>query len=274
MDIFFNRILWGDHFQRLETAIVILLVFSLMISINSSADMDLSVGSTFRSYPISGVLEAESGYGFLLWGVSRTALSGYVRPRVSAASSVSYNSLDGALEVFPLSFLGIRAGGEAIQNDRQYSAYDCALYRCTGRFYRTYVEGEISLGAGPVFAHGRWRRERWSERDGSHDHERFIDPTSGLSLGSEGQSETVAYALVGLKLDPSWSVMAAVRYAESNLGATTVSRMPLGLLRYHQADSGLSVTVGGGTFESSLKKDEVTVFTSVQWEILPSLKLH
>lgn len=233
-----------------------------------AADVDLTIGGTYRSYPLSGVIEAEGGYNLLLWGDPATPFHGYLRPRLNGSSAVTYNSVDGAFEIFPVAFLGARAGGESVQNDHPYTAYDCIAYRCEGRFYRAYFEAELSLGAGPIFVHGRWRRERWTQGESvAYD---FIDPTSGLAMRATGDMQTVYYAVAGLKLSPVWSLLVATRYAESS--AHDFSRMPFAMLRYRSG--GLTVSAGGGTFESTLKKREPTAAVIFRWEIAPSLALH
>jgi hypothetical protein len=240
----------------------------LATTIVAHAAPDLAVGGTIRSYALSGVVEAEGGYGVLLWGDPASPFYGYLRPRLYGSSAYTYNSLDTAVEVFPISFLGMRAGGEASQNDQKYSAYDCNTFRCLGRFYRAYFEAEFSAGAGPVFVHGSWRRERWSQRDGTAGD--FIDPTSGLAMRGGGDSQTVYYGVGGVKVDPNWSVVAVLRYAQSD--PRDFSRLLFEALRYH--DERLTLSLGAGIFESTLKKQGLTVAGFVRWEIWPSLALH
>lgn len=123
--------LLSDILRTAVAAIVILLSGANMVH----ADFDGSVGASLRSYPLSGVVEADAGYGILLWGAQAPGSPwyGYLRPVLEGASSVSYNSGLAALEFFPLSILGVRAGGESIENDKVYSAYDCVAYQCLGR---------------------------------------------------------------------------------------------------------------------------------------------
>lgn len=231
------------------------------------AGPDFGVGATYRSYPLSGVMEVKSGYGTVFYGTEGGPFSGYGRIGVEGASAGTYNSGLAMIELFPLAILGARAGGEVVQSDAKYRAYDCELYLCEGRFYRTFFEAELSLGAGPVFLQGRWRRERWSEknpRDGD-----FIDPTSGLLITASGESETVYVGVLGVKLGPSWSLVSGLRYAE---GETGLSRFPFGLLRYRVG--GWSMGLGGGAFESELKSREGSVLAFLNYEIWPSVGLR
>lgn len=254
----------GDRLGNRATAIVIFVLFSQA----SFAAVDASLGGTLRAYPLAGVMEAESGYNYLIRGSANSPFSSYVRTRALWSTAFVYNSLDGAIEFFPLAFLGLRGGGEAIQNDSKYSAFDCETYRCLGRYYRTYIEGELTLGAGPVFAQGRWRRERWTQDDGSAGD--FIDPTSAVSLKSSGDSQTVYYAVAGFKFADHYTAMGVLRLSENDqLGGW--SRFPYGVIRYQ--DGPLTLGVGAGQFESSLKTKGLSAIALIKWEFWPSLAL-
>lgn len=257
----------GDCFRFCATTFVsVLLLHSV-----ANADLDLSISTTARSFPLSGIIEAESGYGITLWGTSGgdSPFYGFVRPRAIAGSAATYNSLDGALEVFPISFLGARAGGESIQNDDNYSDHDCENFDCKGRFYRTYVESELMLGAGPVFLQAAWRRERWTRKAPTATS--FIEPTSGFALAGDGDNETVYRGLVGYKISDKWTILGALRYSEAEK-TESFSRFPYGVVRFSKDD--FSAGVGGGVFESSLKKPTGAGVVFLKWEPRKSVALH
>jgi|GEM_PF-6320079 len=236
---------------------------------NCFAAFDLYAGGMTRSYPLAGVLEVEGGYGVLLRGEANSPFSSYWRAKIYGSTAAVYNSLDAAVEFFPLAITGIRAGGEGIQNDGKYSAYDCDRYQCLGRYYRTYIEAELNLGAGPLFVQGRWRRERWTQNhSGAGD---FIDPTSGVALKSEGDSQTVYYGVAGVNLSSRWTVLGGVRYSENDqMGGW--SRFPYGVIRYK--DGPLSVGIGAGVFESSLKNESLSALGFIRWDFAPSLAVR
>ncbi|HMN68120.1 MAG TPA: hypothetical protein PKC28_06225 [Bdellovibrionales bacterium] len=245
-----------------------LLAFALSAIVTHAGVPDLSAGVLFRSYPISTVGAVNAGYGQVLWGDNATPFYGYVRATGDFYTAATYNALVGGVEFFPLAFLGARAGGEANQNDNDYIAYQCELYECLGRRYRTYFESELTLGAGPFFVQGKWRRERWSRKDA--DGGDFIDPTSGFVLKSQGDSETVYTGAAGMKINAQWTALVSVRYAESD-EYKGYSRMPAVLARYV---TGVWTFAGGvGQYESSVKTKEVTAMGFVRWEFAPSVTL-
>jgi hypothetical protein len=270
--IFFKSRRRGDRNGKLATTIVALwtLLTVLAYAEPSTADVDLALGAQYRSYPLSGVAYANIGYGLLLWGDTSSPWYGYVRPRVEASSAATYNSVDGGLEFYPVSFLGVRAGGESIQNDSDYHAYDCVKYDCQGRYYRSYINAELSLGAGPVFLQGRYRREKWSE---SHQGTKsFVEPTGGFALPFTGTSETIFRGILGVKLTAHWAVLAGYNSARADSLHDEISRLPFGMIRY--STERLTVGLGGGSFSSPLKEREAMVVAYLEWTIWPSLSLR
>ncbi len=250
-----------DHFRFWLPVFV-----ALSMSWSAWANLDVGVGGTFRSYPLSGVAEVRAGYGVLLYGTAGTPLSGFLRPNVEVNSAGTYNSGMAQLEFFPLAFLGARAGAESIQNDKDYTPYDCEASRCKGRFHRTFFGAELSLGAGPVFARGMWRRERWSQAKEQFGD--FVEPTSGLLMRGDGESQSVYYGVAGYKVTDIWAVITGVRYAEDDGG---VSRMPFGMVRY--SNGNFSLGLGAGEFQSDLKKNDFTAWGYFSWDIVPSAVL-
>ena len=258
----------GDLLALAATAFVI---FFCLLSSHSYAGVDLNVGGSFRSYPVSGVGRFEAGYGQIVWGdnANSNPFYGYVRTKVEGHSALIYNSIGGAVEVFPLSFLGFRAGGDAIQNDKDYISYDCDVYACKGRFYKTYAEGELTLGAGRFFVQGKWRRERWTQKDAAA--ASYVDPTSGLLMLGSGDSQTIYSAGAGYKVNDTYTVIGGLRYAES-AETDGLSRFPFALVLYKHGQ--LSIGAGAGIFESSLKDQGAAGLAMLRWDISKSVALQ
>ncbi len=253
--------------NQATTFVMFVLASMVFFSLGVHASGDLKIGGSTRSYPLSGVAEVEAGLGGLLWGTTASPWYGYSRVYFWGASAATYNSGEVAIEIFPLSFLGLRAGGESIQNDSAYSAYDCIEVQCLGRFYRNFLESELSLGAGRLFLQGRWRRELWAS---SHKEKTdFVDPTSGLIMDGQGDAQTVYQGVVGVKFATGWSAIVGLRYARNNEGEE--SRFPHALLRFQWGS--LTLGLGGGVFDSPLKVKAGSAIGLLRWEIWPSLAL-
>jgi hypothetical protein len=267
---FFKARSSGDDFSFSRPTFVSLFLIYVSCISPANADVDLAIGANARSYPLSVVTSAELGLSSYVWGSQGSSpWYGYGRLELSGATVGIYNSGQMMAEVFPLSFLGGRFGGESMQNDQDYLAYECEGLRCRGRFYRTFAEAELSLGAGPLFVRGRWRRERWTQKKDPEQLD-FIDPTSGLVMSGSGDAQTIYHGLLGLHLSPRWSVVAGLRYAENQ--NRELSRFPFAMLRYQQ---GLfSAGLGGGVFESELKAQAGSAVGFLRWEIWPSPALR
>ena len=263
----YTVVCFSDNLRVAVAAIVALISFSSP----AFAGFDLAVDGIARSYPLSGTVGLAGGYNFLLWGTPGRGSPwyGYLRPNLNGSTAITYNSLGASLEVFPLSFFGARAGGEAIQNDANYTAYDCANFGCRGRFARAFVEGELTLGAGRFFAQFKARRERWTEREAPN--HSFIEPTSGLALSGLGDAQSVYRLSAGAKLSDMWSLAAVLEYTESST-LRGVSRFPFALVRY--SDQTFSAGLGVGTFTSTLKGEGVSVLGFLRWDVVPSLALN
>ncbi len=266
---FYRRSKAGACFRLRATAIVTFLGLVLLASAEAQAQVDVALSGQTRSYPQSGVAGVTLGYSQLLWGDTSDPFYGYLRPRLELNSAGSYNSANFGVELYPISFLGVRAGGESIQNDQEYSAYDCTTASCLGRFYRTYFQSDLSLALGPLFAQARYGRERWTMAEPRVID--FIEPTSGLALVPTGDSLTLLRGLIGYRFNPEWSVLAVYQTLQADQ-VDGVSRFAFAAVRF--SSSKWSVGLGGGMFSSPLKKREATAIAYFEWAILPSLALR
>jgi len=259
------------------------ILFSMLSAVARAepGSFDLSVGASGRSYPLSAVLEADGGYDLPLWGTPRGPFGGYLRPRLSAATVLTYNSLDAGIEFFPLGILGFRAGAEVVQNDASFPSYDCARNQCRGRFVHPYLGMEATAGFGAFFARLGLRRDHWSLAGGQtvdrglYANGAFIEPTAGLALNGDGDAQNILHLLLGTKINAQWTALAVLSSTSSDSGG--YSRTRLAVVTYNGGEGGEGEwTIGGGlgTFESSAKPLGATATFFARWEIRPSLALR
>jgi len=222
-----------------------------------------------RSYPISATLTAKLGYGFTVWGTSGmdSPLYGYIKPEIKFSTLGTYNSGLVQLKVFPISFLGVIVGAESVSNTSEYRAFDCVLYRCLGKSWQTFVEGNLALGYGPVFVLGRAGVEDWHQ---APDQDRdFINPSYGLAMKQQGDRASFAGGIAGYKFSDQW-VMAYSYMWVQTVEIKGQSQMNLGLVQWSK--EAWNIAVGGGTFHSELKDKEATAILRVQWSGAPSVE--
>lgn len=264
--------------NRTQLALAIIMLMANGVVRAEPGSFDFSVGTSTRSYPLSGAVEATGGYDLSLWGTPRGPFGGYLRPRIFAASAVTYNSVDAAFEFFPLGILGFRVGYEAVQNDANYMSYDCVQNQCMGRYSHTYLGTEATVGRGAFFARLTLRRDQWALASGArvdpavYPSGRFIEPTAGLSLNGTGDSQNVMNLLAGMKIDENWTSLLVLSMTSSDSGE--FSRTRLAAVAYKDAQAPWRAGLGAGTFESSQKPLGFTATFFASWEIQPSLALR
>jgi hypothetical protein len=256
------------HVCYLLSAIV---TFGLIFSANARADFDLHADGLLRSYPESGYVDLQVGYGFLIWGAAGPGnyFYGYIRPFAEIDTGGTYNSGLLGVELFPLSFLGVRVGKEWIQNDYHYRGADCAIYNCGGARQREYIEGHLLVGYGPWFLSMESRWDFWKQKD-PHNSD-FIEPTSYLATKADGDTQLVINGFTGYEVAPGWSAVAGVSYYQ-------MTRHP-GITRFELAGARwkkdtLSVTVAGTYFDSTEVRNDAGVLGWIAWDIVPGLALQ
>lgn len=268
------QILHGDTSRKRRTIIVAftaILSVTFFLAQESQAQLDANFAAYVRSFPRSGVLEAEVGYGSPLWGSpgGENILYGYLRPFGNVATSGTYNSVATGVEFFPVAFMGVRAGGEYSNNSKRYVDFDCYALNCTGTRYRSFFESQVIFGNKQIFGQVKMRRQRWSQDQELRGN--FVDPSSGLEVKGNGDSETVWQSYMGVKINDSWKVIAGNRYGEmSNIKG--ISQFIFLGGQYNWAP--ISASFGIGSFASALKERDTSYFLVLGWELYPTIGLH
>jgi hypothetical protein len=238
------------------------------------AGFEPSVEIGARSYPLSGALNVDLAYSIPVWGEAGFGEPwfGYIQPSITGTTAGSYNSGKAELALFPISFLGVAGGAEAINNGQDYKAYDCDAYNCRGKFWRAYASTTLGLAAGPVFLVGKGKIERLHQDpdqtiDTGLD---FIEPTSGLAAHKDGDLLYTAGGMLGCKIGEAWRIAYAYSWSRMQEVAGQ-SQTNLGLVVW---DTGTwQIAAGLGTFHSELKDKEATGIVRIQWQPLPRLGL-
>jgi hypothetical protein len=173
------------------------------------------------------------------------------------------------LELFPISFLGMRVGQEWIQNDVKYHDYDCVKYDCTGTSTRKFISGHFLVGYAFWFSSFAVRWDAWTQK---HPEEGdIIDANSGLASQANGDTEIMLRGITGVNFDEEWSVVGGMQYFEMTR-TRGFSRYWFAGPRWKQ-DS-ITLTVGGSYFSSSESPSGGGAFFSFNWTPFPSVGLH
>ncbi len=234
------------------------------------ADFDLSFDIFGRTYPLSGYADVQFGYGTYLWGDQSSEIAfGYIRPYAEFDTAGTYNSGLAGLEFFPISFLGVRAGEEFIQNDDIYHSYRCDVYNCLGTQYRRFIEARMLLGFGPWFAQLVSRWDFWTQKhpeDGD-----TVDASSGLPALASGDTEVLLRAMTGFKVDDNWSVLGGMQYYQMTRHSG-ISRFWLAGPRY--TDGSVTITLGALYYDSTAADSGAGVYAGFTWALLPAIGIH
>lgn len=263
--------------RRLSALLLFIFVLGLMFASPrlALAQVDLQIETALRSYPLSGNLQGEMGYGIPLWGNATTSSSanrspwyGYVRPAIQLATTGNYNAGEVSLDFFPISFLGVKAGAGLWQMTAKYEAYDCELIQCKGKFNHQFIEAKAGFGVGPVFLLARGKIEDF-QQDPLQQKD-FIEPTLGMIAHRDGDRIRSATGVLGATLNDHWLIAAiwAEGVTEKQKGFSRTQ-----LLTVNWKGPSLSLVVGAGAFESSIKDREFTAVGVIRWNIWPSIEL-
>jgi len=246
-----------------------IVTFCALFSPLAHADFDSSLGGFARSFPLSGYAYAQSGYGQVFWGDTSGILYGYVRPYIELDTAGTYQAALAAIEVFPVSFLGIRAGEEWDQNDSHYHDYACPTnVNCEGTMYRKFVEGQLLLGYSDWFASLWLRWDHWSHKNPEIGD--FMDPNTGLIAYQGGDSEMVARFFTGYNVTPEWAAIVAGNYYQM-VHHFGIVRFGMAGARYRQGD--FNAMVGLSHYQATEQKGGYGVFVGFTWALLPSVAL-
>lgn len=228
------------------------------------AQWELGVSASGRTYPEGGTLSIKGAYRLSLWGKPPAAggfspWHGYIRPQLEFANAGAYNYSSLQIEVFPVSFLGARAGGSATYMAKDYSHYDCEVLQCQGLLTSQFVEGQAVFGIGRLFWIGRYR---WEEFEHDKQEKNFLEVESALIGHHQGDQFRTLRNILGWRLGGGWSIAAVHTYTESE-ELKGISRMATLSVIYNTGK--WSLVLGGGVFDSDLKKRKATGVGSLGW---------
>ncbi len=241
----------------------------------AGAQVDLQLEAVTRSYPLSGSLTSELGYGIPIWGspstgntTSRSPWYGYIRPSLKLATAGTYNAGQVSIDLFPLSFIGIKAGVGAWQTTDDYKAFDCTQIQCKGKFNHQFIEAKVGFVAGPLFLLARGKIEDFQQSPLQQND--FIEPTLGMVAEKEGDRVRSATGILGGNINDRWSL--AALWSEGTMEKRKGFSRTQMLTVNWKADS-VTILLGAGAFESSEKSQGATFAGLLRWEIWPSIEL-
>lgn len=230
-----------------------------------------------RSHPLGAAVWGEAGYGVPLWGDWRSDesfLYGFIRPVAGAASALTINEASYALELHPISFVGIGVGRSFVARSQDRSRnVDCDRYMCDGALRSDFVTLEILLAAGAWFLVSEMdSRDHLPSGDG----EDFYEDGTAL-LGRRGGDRTFSKTLtVGREVDATFAkdfivglTLKRVEFHRSGQASERAS-----LIAKHGIGEDLSLSYAAGVYRSDVSPRGLAVGISLNWSPAPGLTLN
>lgn len=271
---------------QLLAAVVYCTFYSLVASAQpNEGGFDFSVSTNYRTFPKSGSVELDLGYGRVWWGSPQTPFYGFYRVSLNPEGVEDYFSGQLQLEIFPVSFLGIRFARSWIQNHLDYKDYDCITFICRGYFEADKLEVPLYLKFKSILLFSAFRKSFWNYKslNSAGTLTEFIEPTSGLPLDLAQTSHITQWqGGVFWQASASWRlgyIEASFINKDNSVRATNHSRQWFGVIQKSISESSrtdlFKITLGAGEYSSNIssmaKRNEPTLYLSLTYSPYPKL---
>lgn len=235
---------------------ILILILFITLTQSSFAQLDYKLSSRVRTYPVSGLFEADSGYNFLLWGQRENVLYGYLRPNLVYSEIGTYRNGTVALDLFPISFFKLRAGYMREESIVRRNDINCSEVDCQGKIDHRFAEANLLLGAKGYFTSLRYRLNYSKRADGDKP---FIEYDTMIPMKQRQDDSRLFQLALGKKINENWNALYASMYASSRKarGSSTAHYL-LGMYQ----NGPWEFAIGPGAFRSSLLK---WGFSSAAW---------
>ncbi len=232
-------------------------------------NLDLSIDAVGRTYPLGGGLSATAGYGALVWGADQQAEPGgmrygFLRPSVTLTTSGYFNAVAAELELFPVSFAGLRIGKEYYTNYDDYEDYDCTVYECQGKFDSVYLEADMALKYRQFIYLGKASKARLDRRSSTDRF--FMEPVSGLPADPTGDRLVEYVNTFAYSFNERWMLALQDQRWKMKKSETRSKSLALNLVRTAKR---WNATVGLGRYDSDILDDDVMAIIKLEYIVLP-----
>jgi hypothetical protein len=239
-----------------------------------SSGLDYKAGASGQTYPLGGLLTGTLGYGVEMWkGQGPDTGSdfwqyGYLRPVLEWKTAAVTNRLTAAVEVFPISILGVSAGGGIDQrNYKKFTSFDCDSVMCDQSLSFQFVQARLIVGAGKFLGVITGRYD-WYRAES--DKQAFYDYMSYL-IGQPGHDNLRTLNVVALyRHDETWGFGALAIYQQMIYSQNNSASM-FGIVNYTEGP--WRGTVGLGEFHSSHQAEKPSMVFSLEYHPVKGIGL-
>lgn len=228
------------------------LVSTLATAAQPQSGYDAWAGVSGQSYPLGGTATASGGYGYELWRNASEENEptfwqyGYVRPQLELKSALLINRVTAAIEVFPVSILGLTVGGGIdARNYNKFTDFDCSKLLCEQSLSFQFTQARLIAGFGNFVGIITGRYDWYRAETGTRP---FYDEMSYL-IGQAGADELKTLNVLALyRQDDIWGYGAMANYQQFIYNASNNAAM-FAIGTYTEGT--WRTTIGLGQFHSS-----------------------
>jgi len=247
----------------------IILVLIALYALSTFAEVDYSVQTTVRTYPMGASLDADIGYGYKFWESSKNkAFYGYMRPSAQVKTSGLVNYISQQIDIYPISFLGFYGGrSTGFRNLNELQGFDCAnSVNCGADVTKGYAGANLALAYKNFILLNLYRIE---EVDYDTNDLFIAEETSNLVVSDNDKIKSLT-SVLGYKLSET-KMLAILNVSYKSDDYNQKSNMLMGLAQLTKDKS--SYQLGLGTFRNRNKKNHFSALFMYKWSGAKGLRL-
>ena len=240
----------------------------LIFSFSAHADgWDYSGSFGARSLPIGASFFGNGGYGIKTWGENGKDqfIYGYVRPNLIISTSALVNEGDIGVDLYPISFFGVRLGTSQASRNVTLDTLDCSLVACGGGLARNSIEAKLTLGAAAYFMQAIALYENQTP---SIKTVPYGDEMTSLAGRAGGDQMLKNELIIGREFEGGY--LGGLHFAAARMIASGAHNDEQALLGGYKKGVWAYIA-GAGVYESSTQSRGFSAFGLVTWTGLPQI---
>ena len=249
-----------------SSVLIALLVFSSSsTALADGWDYNASFGA--RSLPIGASFFGDGGYGITAWGekTKDQFIFGYVRPNLRVATSALVDNGDLGVDLYPISFLGVRLGSSLATRNVTLDTLDCSLVACGGTLGRNSIETKLTLGAAGYFMQATAVYENQTPSIKSVP---YADEVASLAGRTGGDQLLKNELIVGREFDGGY--VGGLHFSAARMIASGANNDEQSLVGGYKKGR-WTYLAGAGAYESSTQSRSLSMFALFSWSGIPKI---
>jgi hypothetical protein len=228
--------------------------------------LDAKAEVSGQTYPLGGLLTGTVGYSKGLWKEAGKENEkdfwqyGYMRGMAELKTAGLINRLTAAVEVYPISILGLSVGGGTdLRNYNKFTDFDCGSLMCDQSLNFQFAQARLIVGYEKLLGVITARYDQYRAETGKQD---FYDEMSYL-VGRKGQDDLRTLNVLALyRQDDTWAYGVLALYQQFIFSQSNSSSV-FALVNYTEGP--WRASLGAGEFHSSHQGQKPSLLFSLQY---------